>query len=79
LWPFPGDLIHLNTSALIINGEAVKDVPLALLAGFSEVLEPTIPAGHYFVIGEKRVGPNSVVAYNAIIPTNNILGKITKP
>jgi hypothetical protein len=74
-----GDRIHVTTVALIVNGEAVKDVPAALLAGFTETVDEVIPIGHYFVIGEKRLGPNSVVEYNGIIPGAQILGKVTKP
>lgn len=74
-----GDRIHVTTAALTVNGETVKDVPPALLAGFTETLDQVIPPGHYFVIGEKRLAPDSVVEYNDIIPAANILGKVTKP
>jgi hypothetical protein len=74
-----GDRIHVTTVAVIVNGEAVKDVPADLLAGFSQTVDQVIPTGHYFVIGEKRLGPNSIVEYNGIIPNAQILGKVTKP
>jgi hypothetical protein len=75
----PGDRIRVDKTAVTVNGEAVSDVPPALLADFTEPFAQTIPAGHYFVIGEKRAGPNSVVQYHAVIPVAKIYGKVTKP
>ena len=40
-----GDRIHVTTAALTVNGETVKDVPPALLAGFAEALDQVIRLG----------------------------------
>src|SRR4051812_30242883 len=75
----PGDRIRVTRTAVMVNGEAVSDVPPALLAQFAEPVEQMIPAGHYFVIGEKRPAPNSVVEYYAVIPAAKIHNKVTRP
>ena len=51
----------------MVNGESVRDVPPGVLAQFGKPWDQVVPAGHYFVIGE-RSEASSNVKYHGLIP-----------
>ena len=72
-----GDRIHIDNSGIVVNGESVRDVPPGLLAQFDKPWDQVVPAGHYFVIGERREASGSV-KYHGLIPAEKIARKVSK-
>lgn len=72
-----GDRVYVDKSRIAVNGEPVRDVSPQLLAQVAEKWEQVVPAGHYFVIGERQ-DDASTVRYHGLIPTAKILRKVTK-
>ena len=72
-----GDRIHVDKSRIAVNGEPVRDVSPQLLEQFAETWDQVVPAGHYFVIGERQ-NDASTVRYHGLIPAAKILRKVTR-
>ena len=73
-----GDRIQINKSGIVVNGEPVRDISPQLLEQFARPWEQVVPSGHYFVIGERHDGPDSVVRYHGLIPAEKIVRKVSK-
>jgi len=72
-----GDRITADKSGIVVNGERVPGVSPELLEQFAKRWEQVIPAGHYYVIGERQER-NSTVRFHGLIPAARILRKIEK-
>ena len=70
-----GDRVHIDRSSLIVNGVADADVSSEFLKSVSEPWDQLIPAGHYFVVGERGV-PNDTVRFYGMVPAAKIIRKI---
>ena len=69
-----GDRVHATKSGLTVNGSAVRGLSRELLQTFGEPWDQVVPAGHYFVVGERQNGQNSTVRYQGLIPAAKIAG-----
>lgn len=73
----PGDQLSIRDGIAVLDG-VEQDEPFVLACGSSDVCdlpEPvTIPAGHYFVMGDNR-GASSDSRYWGPVPIDQVLGK----
>ena len=71
-----GDRLKIDKSAVLLNGESVRDLSPQVAEQLG-TWDQTVPAGHYFVIGERQEG-GSTSRYNGLIPAAKIAGKVSK-
>src|SRR5687767_1085504 len=72
-----GDRITADKSGIAVNGERVPGVSPELLEQFAKRWEQVVPAGHYYVIGERHER-HSTVRFHGLIPAARILRKVAK-
>jgi signal peptidase I len=72
-----GDRIHADKSGIVVNGAPVDGISAKLLAQFAKPWDQVVPAGHYFVIGERSETSGSVT-YHGLIPAEKIARKVSK-
>jgi signal peptidase I len=72
----PGDQVRIDDMGVYVNGTAVTWISAELRSKITSPWEPeTIPAGHYFAVGEERsetVGRVSVSRYWALTGASNL-------
>jgi len=69
----PGDRIRIDSSGVYVNDVLVAGISPSLLASLGVWNQQTIPADHYFVVGELKVNDSASRA-GAILPVKRIVG-----
>ena len=69
----PGDRIRIDSSGVYVNDVLVAGISPSLLASLGVWNRQTIPADHYFVVGELKVNDSASRA-GAILPVKRIVG-----
>lgn len=71
----PGDTLEIRNSALYLNGEPQEESYLKPDAWYSPPLGPvTLPEGHFFAMGDNRMGSTDSRSYGPV-PGGNLIGE----
>jgi hypothetical protein len=72
----PGDRIRLDASGASINGQGISSVSSQLLLACGK-WDDTVPAGHYFLIGEELAG-TSATRSCSLVPASRIVSAVQR-
>ena len=71
----PGDTLEIRNGTLYLNDEPQDEPYLDPGAGYSPPFGPvTIPEGHFFAMGDNRMGSTDSRSYGAV-PEGNLIGE----